>query len=531
MVQVQWLSLKKETPPQGYWDYGLLEELLEDFPDVITGSILPDEFSIVVLPARHHADMVKQVNKELAKLDSVLLFLMGDEENDFPIEKIKHERILIWVQNPPKDMNDKYRKLGCGYPPLIHKCEKLVEKDIDWSFAGQITHERRELCVSKLKEIGGGALIETEGFTQGIPQDEYYELMSKSKVVVCPSGPVTVDTFRAFEALELGCVPIVDTETPRAAWHGFWEWLFDGPVPFPTINDYDNLPGYIKDAVDKYPVINNRCQSWWMQYKSSLKKQIYADIKHLGGEHALPDITVVIPVSPIPSHPETDTLEETIGSVRHHLPDSEIILKFDGIRSEQEASRKNYEEHIRRVLWKARKWGHITPYIFEEHLHQSGMMKYIMDKIKTPLLLYVEQDTPLVTDEEIDWRIVKDAILSGESNVIRFHHESRIPTEHNHLMIGGVVNQLQKTYQWSQRPHLASTAFYRRMMNENFSDKSNCFIEDLAHGKAQMAYISDRKMGWNQWRVHIYMPGKNIKRSYHTDGRKGAKKYDEKQVW
>jgi hypothetical protein len=44
------------------------------------------------------------------------------------------------------------------------------------------------------------------------------------------------------------------------------------------------------------------------------------------------DITVVLVTSVIPSHPETYIVEETIKSIRHHLPDSEIILQIDGLR-------------------------------------------------------------------------------------------------------------------------------------------------------------------------------------------------------
>jgi hypothetical protein len=76
---------------------------------------------------------------------------------------------------------------------------------------------------------------------------------------------------------------------------------------------------------------------------------------------------------------------------------------------------------------------------------------------------------------------------------------------------------------------MASTAFYRRVMSENFSQQANCFIEDVIHGKLHNAFIQDGEQGWNQWRVHIYHPEGNIKRSYTTDGRQGAEKFDSLQ--
>jgi hypothetical protein len=47
-------------------------------------------------------------------------------------------------------------------------------------------------------------------------------------------------------------------------------------------------------------------------------------------------ITVLIPSSPIAAHPDTSMIEQTIRNVRAKLPDCEIIIMLDGVRSEQE---------------------------------------------------------------------------------------------------------------------------------------------------------------------------------------------------
>jgi hypothetical protein len=252
-------------------------------------------------------------------------------------------------------------------------------------------------------------------------------------------------------------------------------------------------------------------------------------------------ITAVVPVSVIKSHPSTGILEQTLDSIRHHLPDSEIILTFDGVRDEQFKYRLLYEEHIRRVLWLADKhYGNVCPYIFDEHQHQTGMLRHVLDDIRTPLMLYVEQDTPLVTDEPIEWDRVTDMFEFGYSNLVRLHHEAVIPEDHAHMMHGmesefdcewcGGTDFI-RTSQWSQRPHVASVAYYRRILGSHFSPNARCFIEDKMHGVVDEAFNLDGMLGWNQHRLHIYAPKGNMKRSYHTDGRAGAPKYDDSQVW
>lgn len=249
-------------------------------------------------------------------------------------------------------------------------------------------------------------------------------------------------------------------------------------------------------------------------------------------------ITVVTPVSPIPSHPDTAILEETLDSVRHHLPDAEIILTFDGVRKEQADRKADYDEFTRKALWLAdHKFGNVLPLMFNKHQHQTGMMRPALNEIKTPLLMYVEADTPLVTDYSIDFDAITRHILSGASSTVRLHHEGVIPTDHVHMMHGSdAVGEwgvgFIRTSQWSQRPHVSSVAYYRRILHSYFSPQSKSFIEDQMHGVVDEAFKVDGMAGWLQHRLHIYDPGDgNLKRSYHLDGRAGEAKYDATQVF
>jgi hypothetical protein len=243
-------------------------------------------------------------------------------------------------------------------------------------------------------------------------------------------------------------------------------------------------------------------------------------------------ITVVVPVSPIKSHPDTVILEQTLDSVRTCLPDAEIFLTFDGVREEQAQRTDDYQEFIRRALWLAdHTYGNVLPFLFPQHMHQTGMMRRVINDIDTPLIMYVEQDTPLVTDEPIDWESITHMLSTGKSNLVRLYHEAVVPKEHRHMMHDNDEGFL-RTSQWSQRPHVACLAYYRRIMESHFSEHTKSFIEDKMHGVVEQAFAVDGMAGWNQHRVHIYDPGNgNMKRSYHTDGRAGEAKYDDTQIF
>jgi hypothetical protein len=88
------------------------------------------------------------------------------------------------------------------------------------------------------------------------------------------------------------------------------------------------------------------------------------------------DVTIVMVTSVLPSHPDTRILDETIREVRVHFPENEIILQIDGLREERLNRKADYDEFKSRVLWKClHEWKNVLPIIFDEHSHQTTMMK------------------------------------------------------------------------------------------------------------------------------------------------------------
>lgn len=237
-------------------------------------------------------------------------------------------------------------------------------------------------------------------------------------------------------------------------------------------------------------------------------------------------ITVVTPVSPIPSHPDTSILERTVESVRHHLPDAEIVLLFDGVRDEQEHLTEPYREHIAKVLKLG--WGNVSPFLFANHTHQVGMLRNVIDDITTPLMMFVEQDTPLLTDRAIDWALITEWLLTGRSNCIRLYHEEVVPEPHQYLMHGMDAGPFLKTAQYSARPHVATVSQYRKWLTE-FTPHANTFLEDKLHSVVQEAV---KHQGWGSQKVHIYAPDNDgWRRSDHLNGRGAESKFEEKLIF
>jgi hypothetical protein len=235
------------------------------------------------------------------------------------------------------------------------------------------------------------------------------------------------------------------------------------------------------------------------------------------------NITIVVVTSVLPSHPDTLILDETISSIRSHFPENEIILQIDGLREERIERKDAYDEFKNRVLWKClHQWKNVLPIIFDEHSHQTNMMKETIGLVQTAAIVYVEGDAPLTPDIKIDWQKCLDMLEYEKANTVRFHFEASIPVEHEHLMFG-LEDGFMKTTQWSQRPHLSLTKYYREVVLPACDERT--FIEDKFHGVVQ-------DDGWDRHKLWIYHPEGSIKRSYHLDGRAGTRKFtQDDDVW
>jgi oligoribonuclease (3'-5' exoribonuclease) len=243
-------------------------------------------------------------------------------------------------------------------------------------------------------------------------------------------------------------------------------------------------------------------------------------------------LTVLIPTSPIPSHPSTAILDETIENIRK-VTDAQIIVMFDGVHSSLKHREAAYNEYKENVKKQSVNYGSFRILDFDKHSHQAIMTRIALGHISTPLIMFCEHDTsPIGEIPMIDLcRVVKN---SGNINYVRFNIFESVPKEHDYLMIGDTEVVLsgkdeddisgederrflfKRTIQYSQRPHIAKTDWYRRILTKYFKPEFKGMIEDVMHSVVQVEY-NDK--GEDSFGLAIYTPEGNQLRSYHSDGR------------
>jgi hypothetical protein len=222
-----------------------------------------------------------RLNTAIAKLKWVVLIYLGDETRIFPLEGVCHSNMRIWCQDPLPGRHEFCdRFILNGWTPDCKYQE--APRDLDWFFAGQVVHERREQVVKALRDLpGGGFIIQTRGYTQGISIQEYWRCLSRAKFVPCPCGFNTPDTARPWESLECGAVPILDARSFPPRTEGIWNMLLPKDHPLPVMYDWTQLGTWIQDHLPMWDEMQIRCHAWWQEYKLDFLTWLQKDIDEL----------------------------------------------------------------------------------------------------------------------------------------------------------------------------------------------------------------------------------------------------------
>jgi hypothetical protein len=272
MTKAYLYSVKAEDSASHKWDYGLIKEFFSKYniKPVNVTSLPNEERAFVVIPGPQNIDYEELISDELNKINRVVLFITGDESGSFDIEKIKHKNIEIWIQCPHKK-HSKYNKIALGTPQHLSKnLPTYQDKSYDVSFAGQITHQRRQELAKAMQSIPNSFYGPTEGFAQGLNPKNYYDKMFISKIIPCPSGQVVIDSFRFYEAIEMLCLPIADRLDSKGNETNYYNFVFEDEVPIKTLDNWHLLQNTISELLNNYPNNMHQVVCWWIKYKRDL---------------------------------------------------------------------------------------------------------------------------------------------------------------------------------------------------------------------------------------------------------------------
>jgi hypothetical protein len=297
-----------QIPARHYWEHRWLRFLLSGL-DIVEhddttgdgfnhvgryGLVLPD--AIVVDTGRYAldpgADRHRQLlDRRLAYFDSFrrkdykvgLIHISDEIGEDLPIQA--YDNFALVLRNyayPQFDALAQVRILPLGCSIMSGTIPDQGQRNIAWAFMGTVwPGGPRARMLQALLDVPGGFIHTTPQFGLGtLSPPVYGGILRRTLFCPAPRGDRTWDSFRLYEGLEMGCVPMVE----RA--EGYFRRLL-GEHPMIEIDDWSEAARLARALLEDRPTLDARrqaCGDWWQATKARLAREVAALVRErLGG--------------------------------------------------------------------------------------------------------------------------------------------------------------------------------------------------------------------------------------------------------
>lgn len=224
-------------------------------------------------------DMMRTIGKQLT------IIHMSDEFAQDDISWYNHPSVKQVIRNysrPDLKPREKIYVLPLGfmnrrssraYPPSL----KFSEREHTWSFAGSMDREGRAQALSILTQVKPHCLKSkpTWSSPEKLGPSEYNEMIRKTKFVPCMRGSKALESFRLYEALEHGAIPIyVPSESSNSL--DEYKEIF-GEHPLLGFPNWETAADYLPKLITQPEIMENHrneLHKWWNNKKAEIRAKL-----------------------------------------------------------------------------------------------------------------------------------------------------------------------------------------------------------------------------------------------------------------
>ena len=211
---------------------------------------------------------IKQYEKLKLICSKIFLFHLGDESGILDFSSIYKNCDYVWRTFCSNKYfnNEKIKCIPLGYKSgVTNKSDQ--RRKYKWAFIGTPHKSSRHDLLYQFSHIKEFYLHKTEKFNlKTISVEEMSTILSSTEFIPCPNGFVHPETYRLYEALECGCIPVVENA------YKYYDRLFP-ENPFIKVDKWKDALSIIHNWNNEQ-IKNKReeCCTWWNKYKFEIQK-------------------------------------------------------------------------------------------------------------------------------------------------------------------------------------------------------------------------------------------------------------------
>ena len=166
-----------------------------------------------------------------------------------------------------------------GSQNILEKTPRLPFRTLTWSFFGTDWKGRRNV-MQPLFDISGAyssQFFKNWNDPAALDKDKYVSTLLDTIFVPCPDG-MNPETFRFYEALECGCIPLIVTTEENKAWV---DWIQEHIQLLP-LGSWDEAANFVRQLMQNKQLLEGyraKILSSWMVWRDALYKDVKAWIQ------------------------------------------------------------------------------------------------------------------------------------------------------------------------------------------------------------------------------------------------------------
>lgn len=178
---------------------------------------------------------------------------------------------------------------------LLAKAERPpTSRPNTWCFSGNLKfrHPERVRGLQVFQHLPRGACVIEQGDSfsnpiTGLTTAQYQDILSDSAFALCPPGNIHLDSFRMYEALEAGAIPVTLACTPQQPQRpSYWAYVFNSPggVPFivqDTWEDCLERVKYLLSHPTELDKMQKDCKEFWETCKERVRTAFRTSFEEL----------------------------------------------------------------------------------------------------------------------------------------------------------------------------------------------------------------------------------------------------------
>ncbi len=200
----------------------------------------------------------------------IFLFHLGDESGVYDLSQVYKNCKYVWRTfcSNKYFQNSKIKCIPIGYKSGVLNTNENKRK-YKWAFTGTPHKSSRHDLLFQLSNIKPFFCHKTKKFdVKIILVNEMTKILSQTEFLPCPNGFFHPETYRLYEALECGCIPIVENA------YRYYDRLFP-QNPFIKIDKWEEAKPTIKGWADEQiKKKREECITWWTEEKNKIKNNI-----------------------------------------------------------------------------------------------------------------------------------------------------------------------------------------------------------------------------------------------------------------